>query len=770
LNESIPHYSATEIKIATLCPRQFVINRKYGKRVFRGAGAGIGSQIHRILALFAKTALESTKFHQRLVESTTITELNAVFYEGIRGIFLQEISRHNLKRWTSDQLEKLANSLEILAKEMTEKYVSLRLQSDAVAALKKLFLGIEADFIYVFTISEGSISKSVEVAGRIDWWSFDASTKSFVLWDFKTSSVEHLERDIPQIAIYGIALQEKFAVATEVALMYITPTGIETRRIPSAMLDTFRPQLMKNLLNMGLWLEDTSEVPYTSYPDACAECIVSSFCVEKFGTNPNLQQLGIYDASSPALKTLTPEISLDLNPISADVNQSDFKLVPKASVLDELKNEAEAKSLALVSSASPTTRLVEKPANIGNSMITAKQALINPLVLLKHAVILGASGSGKTVLGKVIIEEMLSLGYSALLIDPQGDLCSLALPETQSGKELVSKNKIKIYTPNSDKGIKMTVDLLAVPPREVMTNSESFSVFLDATSTQLLEIMGYNLRRLPPEKSILETILKEDWLAGRQHTLKTLSERLIETTSVYSIHDGAPVQVESILSLKKLKALGQNLMKIAIGVDGGFFTGGTAINFDELANGSSHLSIINLMSVGADPVKRQLVISWILRSVYDWLLRNPQREQDRIRFFLYFDEIAGMVPPHPANPPSKQMLMLLLKQARKYGCSCLLATQSPADIDYKAIDNVATFFIGRIATPQSLAKVEALLGSRGLTAALPTKKLPQVKAGEFLRIGAGSSEPEFIQVRQLRTPHQTLSLDDVEKIVKMDQN
>ena len=47
--------------------------------------------------------------------------------------------------------------------------------------------------------------------------------------------------------------------------------------------------------------------------------------------------------------------------------------------------------------------------------------------LTTHAVIVGMTGSGKTGLGIVLIEEVLSSGRPALVIDPKGDLTNLCL-------------------------------------------------------------------------------------------------------------------------------------------------------------------------------------------------------------------------------------------------------------------------------------------------------------------------------------------------------
>ena len=42
--------------------------------------------------------------------------------------------------------------------------------------------------------------------------------------------------------------------------------------------------------------------------------------------------------------------------------------------------------------------------------------------LLRHMLALGSSGSGKTVLSKVVVEECARQGVAAICIDPQGDI------------------------------------------------------------------------------------------------------------------------------------------------------------------------------------------------------------------------------------------------------------------------------------------------------------------------------------------------------------
>ena len=81
-------------------------------------------------------------------------------------------------------------------------------------------------------------------------------------------------------------------------------------------------------------------------------------------------------------------------------------------------------------------------------------------MLKKHVSILGASGSGKTVLGKVVIEEAAIQGIPSIIIDPQGDLASLAIlgkkgkveaegTSSVSYANYFNRAEVRIFTPAS---------------------------------------------------------------------------------------------------------------------------------------------------------------------------------------------------------------------------------------------------------------------------------------------------------------------------------
>ncbi|MBZ0308576.1 MAG: hypothetical protein K8I82_21090, partial [Anaerolineae bacterium] len=76
-----------------------------------------------------------------------------------------------------------------------------------------------------------------------------------------------------------------------------------------------------------------------------------------------------------------------------------------------------------------------------------------------------------------------------------------------------------------------------------------------------------------------------------------------------------------------------------------------------------------------------------------------------LRALVYFDEIFGHFPPYPKNPPTKEPLLRLLKQARAFGIGMVLATQNPGDLDYKGLSNAGTWYIGKLQTENDKKKV-----------------------------------------------------------------
>jgi hypothetical protein len=95
--------------------------------------------------------------------------------------------------------------------------------------------------------------------------------------------------------------------------------------------------------------------------------------------------------------------------------------------------------------------------------------------------------------------------------------------------------------------------------------------------------------------------------------------------------------------------------------------------------------------------ERMFFVTLLFSAVEAWMRSQPGTPS--LRSLVYFDEIFGYLPPI-ANPPSKPVILRMLKQARAFGVGLVLATQNPADVDYKGLSNTGSWFIGKLQTDQ----------------------------------------------------------------------
>jgi len=119
-----------------------------------------------------------------------------------------------------------------------------------------------------------------------------------------------------------------------------------------------------------------------------------------------------------------------------------------------------------------------------------------------------------------------------------------------------------------------------------------------------------------------------------------------------------------------------------------------------------------------------------------------------LRALLYMDEIYGYLPPQ-RNPPSKVPLLRMLKQARAFGLGFLLATQNPVDVDYKALSNAGTWFIGKLQTEQDKNRLLDGLesASGGVTRNVFDKLISTLGKRVFVLHNVHSKTPELLQTR-----------------------
>ena len=236
------------------------------------------------------------------------------------------------------------------------------------------------------------------------------------------------------------------------------------------------------------------------------------------------------------------------------------------------------------------------------------------------------------------------------------------------------------------------------------------------------------------------------------------------------VHDN----IELICTPKLIKGLQRKLSLLTTGSRRLIFETGTPANIDTLLGmdsdkGKTRISVIYLNTLSTQEEKEFFVAS-ITQLMYQWMLLHPlQGGQEGLQCLYYLDEIAPYIPP-VKKPACKESLMILFKQARKYGIGCLIATQNPGDIDYKAIAQFSTTNLGSLTQKQDLKKVQPRLESSIMEDSDKImSKLPGLAPGHFLLISPDYNNKVLeITTRRLLTQHITLSEDKLKNYIDPD--
>ncbi len=414
--------------------------------------------------------------------------------------------------------------------------------------------------------------------------------------------------------------------------------------------------------------------------------------------------------------------------------------------------------------------------------------------LVTHAVVVGMTGSGKTGLCVGLIEEAAIDAIPAILIDPKGDLGNLLLtfpnlqpadflpwinvedaqkknltPEAFAAQQsqlwtkglgdwgqdgariqrLRNTVDLAIYTPGSSAGIPVSIlASFAAPPADILEDGELLQERIQTTVTSLLGLLNIDADPLQSREHILlSNILANRWRAGQNVDLAGLIQD-IQNPPMTRV---GVLDLESFYPSKERFALVMSLNNLLASPGFSAWLEGVPMDIKNILytpQGKPRVAIFSIAHLG--DAERMFFVSLLLNQVVGWM--RAQSGTTSLRALLYMDEIYGYLPP-TAAPPSKQPLLILLKQARAFGLGVVLATQNPVDLDYKALSNAGTWFIGRLQTERDKARVlDGLEGAAaGSAGRFDRQAMEQTLAGlgnrVFLMNNVGDDAPVIFSTR-----------------------
>jgi hypothetical protein len=386
-----------------------------------------------------------------------------------------------------------------------------------------------------------------------------------------------------------------------------------------------------------------------------------------------------------------------------------------------------------------------------------------------HGVIVGMTGSGKTGLGIVLVEEALRSKIPVLMVDVKGDLPNLLLmfpelsgaefepwidPDAAARDETTTsamaeriatrwrtglaswglgardvaglRNSIapRVITPGSTAAESLHVlSSLETPSPLWQTDEEGARESLSASLSLLLRLIG---READPARSkehvVLAHLAERRLRNGQSAGIAALLGDLAEPP----VREIGALPLEEFLPKKERQSLAQDMNTILASPTFASWRQGSPLDVGAWLrprDGKTPAVIVSVAHLGDE--ERALVLGLLLEELLSWVRGLPGTSE--LRALVVFDEVFGFMPPHPANPPTKKPLLALMKQARAFGVGVLLATQNPMDLDYKALSNAGIWFVGRLQTDADRERVvDGLSGSDAGTMGLDPRQIAGV--------------------------------------------
>lgn len=337
-------------------------------------------------------------------------------------------------------------------------------------------------------------------------------------------------------------------------------------------------------------------------------------------------------------------------------------------------------------------------------------------LLQKHLAILAMSGSGKSYLASVLLEELLERKQekgriAIVVIDIHGEYCGFADDPRYAQKVLLIDGK------------DICVPLRRVSPEQI----EEFLPSATQPGKELLRRALYELKTGSKEpysfKKLLETI--ESLQIAREEVKRTLKRSLEELRRL------------RFLSKVKEKPVLSNDIKPGCM---------TILDFS---------SIDNLK-------KKQMITALIARRLF------KLRKKNKIPPFLLVIEEAHNFAREKAESHeavSKRIIETIAREGRKFGAALCLISQRPVNLSTTALSQCSTHIILRITNPNDLEHIQA--SSEGIDARV-ARAITGLHTGEAIIVGAAVNHPVFIKVRKRKSLGKEKGIQLCEQAIKFE--
>ncbi|MDR3153558.1 MAG: ATP-binding protein [Deltaproteobacteria bacterium] len=333
----------------------------------------------------------------------------------------------------------------------------------------------------------------------------------------------------------------------------------------------------------------------------------------------------------------------------------------------------------------------------------------------RHVIILGQSGSGKSVLLKRLVEEAALQGVSSLVIDASGDLTMLGDPwpekpekfrpeDSERAERYFREVDVVILTPFHSEGNPYKPPKVPDLRKIHQQNDKAMmKAKLEEACVAVPRNLGINIKDTTANKAVMMNALRNMAAGGAEPGLGRLIqeiEYLLSDPEGHNLTNSSVKAAETLLETFKTAGLG----------DPDLYDNGSSDVRTLIDPEAARPRVTVLSLLGGSDVAKLSVAQSVLGSVFDALPAWQGSSASGTSGLIVIDE-ATLFAPSTGSAASKEIVKKFADRARKYGCGLILATQAPKAVDHNIMNNCSTKFVGKLSSPATVAAGEVILNT-----------------------------------------------------------
>lgn len=772
-------FSVSEVRVAASCPRILYFdsehtrrNRLKAKSVTRiwkegdAATTACGSLFHNAVERFNRAAATAPEVRSTLEGGSDRDEIDRGL---LRYFNLHCIDRNALAAKGAAPAQAFIKALRIYMGELADIVAYALARGKPASEIIDQMFGDRRRRVDV-TFQVGPVGEPVHVTGILDYVFYDWRTANHRILDYKLTPATEPTNDLFQVSLYALMHNLQHRTQPNVGVLYLHPQ----RSIFELTWEEVygRRHLVYDLLaSMADWVRyDEARREGLKPPGVPSYCQLCKWdkddqCVRRLGPkHEGLRHRHWSDAMTAGSPPTEPRVEVREDGGSPGLPPAQVVVRVVTAPSPRPRRDASGGPDA-VPEESPPAGTPPAPGDDALRIGTTSeggQAVGLPLTALPtHVAVVGAAGSGKTWMAKVLAEEAIRLGVPVLAVDPQGDLVQFLRPSDRTDglsaadeglrRAFLDRVEPRIWTPGSSHGRRLSLDPIRLAGRDELARidptrrEEEWEGMLAVAASQLV-----GLARMGGEEDSQQTFLLQ--------VLRSLARDgggamdLGRVTG--AITDPGIVGLDNpdqFIKKSDREKLARKLNGLRVGPSANLYTGGQRLDLDALRRadepGKTPLNVVYLNAL-ADDAQKQFFVGCLAAEVYRWMVTSLEAAPGRVNLLFYIDEARDFIPAGTAKPPAKTPLIRLFTQGRKYGVACLLCTQSPRSVDYNVFGNCSTKLVGRLESAQDVDRVAEWFGKEGQSPAwLPGRK--GAAAGSF--VGRWPGMPASLEGRAFRS-------------------